>query len=181
LARVTEVSEGGSVPELAFENDAGCRVLLVDGEEFGRRTPEPGAQPLDPGRGEEQGGDSGLLRRAGALAVCLADVRLGKSVTCTQRRGRKKMAQVTHSLRSAGTRHSDQSRIWESIADKAECMASYSETSAMADIYEQQQTKLKEYASAFAPQDFQVGAVFTINGRVVGADLFDAPRPSASS
>jgi len=30
LARVTEVSEGGSVPELAFENDAGCRVLLVD-------------------------------------------------------------------------------------------------------------------------------------------------------
>src|SRR5262245_32415074 len=34
LARVTEVSEGGSVPELAFENDGARRVLLVDGEEL---------------------------------------------------------------------------------------------------------------------------------------------------
>jgi hypothetical protein len=34
---------------------------------------------------------------------------------------------------------------------------------------------LREYASAFAAQDFQVGAVFAIDGKVVGADLFDAP------
>jgi len=34
VARVAEVSVSGSVPELAFENDAGFRVLLVDGEEL---------------------------------------------------------------------------------------------------------------------------------------------------
>lgn len=34
LARVTEVSAGGSVPELAFENQADQGVLLLDGEEL---------------------------------------------------------------------------------------------------------------------------------------------------
>jgi hypothetical protein len=34
LSRVTEVSEGGHVPELAFDNVAHKPVLLVDGEEL---------------------------------------------------------------------------------------------------------------------------------------------------
>jgi hypothetical protein len=34
LARVTEVSDAGSVPELLFENDGDAPVLLVDGEEL---------------------------------------------------------------------------------------------------------------------------------------------------
>jgi hypothetical protein len=32
LARVTEVSREGSVPELAFENDSAEKILLVDGD-----------------------------------------------------------------------------------------------------------------------------------------------------
>ena len=34
FARITEVSEGGSVPELAFENDSAGKILLVDGDEL---------------------------------------------------------------------------------------------------------------------------------------------------
>ena len=34
LARVSEVSEGGSVPELRLANTAGLPVLIVDGEEM---------------------------------------------------------------------------------------------------------------------------------------------------
>src|SRR5687768_3441283 len=34
LARVTEVSDGGSVPELAFENGSAEKILLVDGDEL---------------------------------------------------------------------------------------------------------------------------------------------------
>ena len=34
VGRITEISEGGSVPELAFENNATARVLLVDGEQL---------------------------------------------------------------------------------------------------------------------------------------------------
>ena len=34
LARVTEVSGAGSVPELAFENSSAEKILLVDGDEL---------------------------------------------------------------------------------------------------------------------------------------------------
>lgn len=34
LARVTEVSADGRVPELAFENDSAEKILLVDGDEL---------------------------------------------------------------------------------------------------------------------------------------------------
>lgn len=34
LAEVTEISQGGSVPELAFRNRADRDILLVDGEEL---------------------------------------------------------------------------------------------------------------------------------------------------
>ncbi|MGH8749299.1 MAG: ARPP-1 family domain-containing protein, partial [Burkholderiales bacterium] len=34
LARVTEVSESGRVPELAFENASAEKILLVDGDEL---------------------------------------------------------------------------------------------------------------------------------------------------
>jgi len=50
LARVTEVSEGGSVPELAFENDADVPVLLLDGEELvGARQNGSSTSPSSPG------------------------------------------------------------------------------------------------------------------------------------
>ena len=34
IARITEVSDGGSVPELAFENASAEKILLVDGDEL---------------------------------------------------------------------------------------------------------------------------------------------------
>lgn len=34
VGRITEISEGGSVPQLAFENHARARVLPVDGEQL---------------------------------------------------------------------------------------------------------------------------------------------------
>ncbi len=34
VGHITEISEDGSVPELAFESNARARVLLVDGEEL---------------------------------------------------------------------------------------------------------------------------------------------------
>ena len=34
FARITEVSRGGSVPELAFENSSAEKILLVDGDEL---------------------------------------------------------------------------------------------------------------------------------------------------
>lgn len=174
LARITEVSESGSVPELAFENDAGRRVLLVDGQELvGARQNRvlnlsilvaPKSKVVIPVSCVEQG-------RWRYVSPSFASAK--RNLYAKARA--EKMSQVSHSLRRAGSRRSNQARLWDSIADKSARMASYSETGAMSDIYAQQQETLRTYTGAFTPQDSQVGAVFSINGKVVGADLFDAP------
>ena len=50
----------------------------------------------------------------------------------------------------------------------------YSDTGAMSDIYEQRRQSIEDYVGAFRPQPRQTGAVFAIDGRIVGLELFDA-------
>ena len=45
----------------------------------------------------------------------------------------------------------------------------------MSDIYERYTKRIDDYVGAFAAIDRQVGAVFTINGNIIGFDLFDSP------
>jgi hypothetical protein len=44
----------------------------------------------------------------------------------------------------------------------------------MSDIYEQQSVRLEDYVRSFTPAGDQVGAVFAIQGEVVGLELFDS-------
>ena len=75
---------------------------------------------------------------------------------------------------SSGSRYSKQGEVWADIDAKSARMKSKSATSAMSDIFEQQSARLEEYVRSFPPVDSQVGAVFAINGRVVGFELFDS-------
>jgi hypothetical protein len=45
----------------------------------------------------------------------------------------------------------------------------------MADIFEQHSARLEEYVKSFTPTEGQMGAVFTIEGKVCGFELFDSP------
>jgi hypothetical protein len=49
-----------------------------------------------------------------------------------------------------------------------------SATEAMGDIYESQSRKIEDYVNAIAAEPKQRGAVFAINGRVAGMELFDS-------
>jgi hypothetical protein len=51
-------------------------------------------------------------------------------------------------------------------------MKTKSATMAMADIYEKERPTIQEYVKQFSLQDNQTGAVFLINGKVVGLDSF---------
>jgi hypothetical protein len=62
--------------------------------------------------------------------------------------------------------------IWNELALKSERMATHSATGAMADLFEGQKDHLGEYLKAFRLVDCQVGAVFAINGKVVGLECF---------
>lgn len=171
-ARITEVSEGGSVPELRFENDGDQPVLLMDGEEL---------------VGAKQNRTLNITIMAPAHSTLLLPV------TCVEQgrwahvsaefetaprahyaSGRAhKHASVSASLHAAGSYHADQGEVWADINAKASRMASPSPTHAMAALYERHDTGVNEFQAALPVQDRQRGAVFAIDGKIIGADLFD--------
>jgi hypothetical protein len=83
-----------------------------------------------------------------------------------------KSEQVQFSLRSSGQYRSDQGALWEEISEKAARRGAGSPSMAMAQIYEKDRPSIKEYSSQFKLIDSQIGAVFMINGKVVGMDCF---------
>jgi hypothetical protein len=173
VARVTEISESGSVPELRFTNDAEDQVLLVDGDELvgARQNRILNLSILVGGKREivvpvscvEQGRWHWKSRHfTGAKRTLFAKARA------------KKMMRVSMSLRDSGVPRSNQGEIWQDIRTKADYLKSASETGAMSDIYEQQEAKLGAYVKALQPVDRQAGALFAVNGRIVGLELFDS-------
>ena len=87
-----------------------------------------------------------------------------------------KAEHVRQSVSETGTFRSDQGRIWEEISHKAHRLAAESVTMAMAEIYETKRSSLSDYVKHFRPVEMQVGAVFLINGKVVGLDSFGRPE-----
>jgi len=171
-AHVTEVSEGGSVPELKFVNESGQPVFLLDGEEL-------------VGAKQNRVLNLSILVPAGkTLIIPVSCVERGRwhhrsrefssAARAHYAEGRaRKMSQVSYSMKSHGQRHSDQGAVWRDLDDKFGRLAASSPTSAMSDIYEQYTAKLEDYVRTFAPADGQVGIMFAIDGRIVGFDLFD--------
>jgi hypothetical protein len=172
VARVAEVSTGGSVPELRFENAAELPILILDGEEL-------------VGAKQNRTVNLSILAPAGkTIVIPVSCVEAGRwrhesaEFAMSERhhfsRGRaKKTASVSRSMRSTGRRHSDQQEVWADISAKACRMQSPSPTQAMAAIFEQHRTSVESYVKAFNPQASQAGALFAIGRNVVGLDLFD--------
>jgi hypothetical protein len=90
-----------------------------------------------------------------------------------------KAQQVHRSIRTSDSFRSDQSEIWDEISSKAARMEAESPTMAMSEIYEKKRSKLSDYVSHFRLVEMQVGAVFSINGKVVGLDSFGKPETFA--
>ena len=176
--RVTEISEGGSVPELAFENPSDHRILLLDGEELigarqnrvlnitilvgaGQKIVIP-VSCVEQGRWSWRSRDFASARR-----------------TMYARGRREKMAQVSASMRASGSRRSQQSAVWDGVSAKAANLDVHSPTGAMADVYDQAEVSLKDFRRRFKAKAGQNGAVFALDGQVAGLELFDAPETYA--
>jgi hypothetical protein len=170
LARVTEV-EGGSVPELRFENHSDLPVLLLDGEEL---------------VGAKQNRAVNLTILVPALKTivipvsCVEAGRWRMETTAFQpsanmmyAAGRAaRVRQVTDSLRNSGARRSDQGAVWNDISAKAARMDAASPTQAMSAVFERHTNSVEAYVRAFTCLDGQVGVVFS-TGCAAGLDLFD--------
>lgn len=175
LIAVTEVCEGGSVPELKVVNKSGTMVLILDGEEL-------------VGAKQNRVVNTTILIAAGAETVtpvsCVEQGRWNYETREFRSEGRlmsskiraSKSDQVKCSLRAAGWFTSDQDAIWSEIQDLLQGFDVKSSSTAMADIYRKERPALTEYARGFSPVDQQVGAVFVINGRIAGMDCFGKPE-----
>jgi hypothetical protein len=178
FARVTEVTEGGSVPDLAFANLATRPILLVDGDEL-------------IGAKQNRILNLTILVAAGRqVKIPVSCVERGRWAYRTRHFGAAKYklymkaramnaARVSESLSQRGERRSDQGAIWRDIDLKMARMQAHSDTDAMADMYEQKSDDLSDYVAAFQWWPGQRGAAFVINGEVAGLELFDSANAFA--
>ncbi|MDZ7697732.1 MAG: DUF6569 family protein [Deltaproteobacteria bacterium] len=174
LIEVVEVDSEGSVPDLKVVNKSPHMILILDGEEL---------------VGAKQNrivNTTILVDRNTTLLIPVSCVEHGRWSYDTPRfQSKKRMMssnlrarkseQVMFSVRSEGNYRSDQGAIWDEIADKSVRMEVASPTGAMGAMYEKRGDNTQEYIKNFHLIDYQVGAVFMINGQVVGMDAFGTP------
>jgi hypothetical protein len=176
VVEITEVSKAGSVPDLRVVNLGSLGVLLLDGEE------------LVGARQNRVLNLTVLVPPVKTIVIPVSCVEAGRWSFRSEKfaaaprthyaAGRARRAeQVTASLRASGERHSDQGAVWADIAAKSARLGVDSETGAMADVFELHAESVDDYVVNLpAPSGAHTGAAFAIGPRLVGFDLFDAPR-----
>lgn len=174
--KITEVSEGGSVPELHVVNQTPHHVLLFDGEEL---------------QGAKQNRiiNTTILIAAGTeLAVPVSCTEQGRwdyrsrefgssgSVAYSELR-KMKSAAVSSSLQFAESHASDQGAVWDEIEQLHQCAdtSASSQTRAMRDAYEGRQREIEAFAADVPLHDSQCGLLAVIGDRVEGVDILSRP------
>jgi len=172
---VVEPDSDGSVPELKVVNKSPKMILILDGEEL-------------VGAKQNRIVNTTILVQGNATIVipvsCVEHGRWSYDSPTFHSQERMmssnlramKTEQVNYSVRSSGEFRSDQSAIWDGIAEKADRMEAPSPTGAMAAIYDKEMPSIEEYVRNFSLIDSQVGAIFMINGKVAGLDAFGKPE-----
>jgi hypothetical protein len=178
VARVTEVSDAGQVPELRFENAGPQPVLLVDGEELvGAKQNRVLNLSILVGAARTVGIPVSCVE-AGRWTYRSYEFAVAQQKLFAKARARN-TARVSESLARSGSRRGDQSEVWDDIALKFRAMAGRSDTMAVNDLYEARAASVDAFIRAVQAQPGQLGAVFAIDGRPVGVEVFDAPATLA--
>ena len=172
---VTEVSQGGSVPELKVINSGKRNILMLDGEELAGAKQNrvlnttilvaAGAAVVIPVSCTEQGrwnyssanfSDSGIMMSRSVRSV--------------------KSFSVSASLERDQSYRSDQGAVWEGIEQLHTSHGTSSGTRAMKDSYEARRHDISSYQQAFACQEGQCGLAVMIKGRVAGIEIVSRPE-----
>lgn len=175
LIVVTEISQGGSVPELQVDNRADLPVLLLDGEEL-------------TGSKQNRVLNTTILLKERSLTVV--------PVSCTEQ-GRwsyvspqfadsgnvmspsvrhHKVRSVSDSLRKRRGHKSDQGRVWAELDSLSVRAGVNSPTGAMSDIFRAQQERLQNLTGQFPLAENQAGLLALDSQQVVGFDIVSSPK-----
>ncbi|MFO7970197.1 MAG: DUF6569 family protein [Desulfobacterales bacterium] len=171
LIQITELDTQGSVPELKLKNSGKKSVLVIEGEELvgAKQNRIVNSSFLIAGKTEViipvSCVEQGRWRYRSKTFVS------GKKMMHASLR-REHQEDVKFSLKCGRGYQSDQSRIWDNISEKSARMKVESPTHAMADVYESYEDKLSEFINKFQLIEWQVGAVFAMNGQILGLEGF---------
>jgi hypothetical protein len=166
---ISEITDGGSVPELKVINKGDMPVLLLDGEELSGAKQnrvlnttillDVNSETTIPVSCTEHGRWSHTSSHFGDSKVIMAsNVR------------REKVRSVHENLRTGMEFRSDQSEVWDNIQGMADEAHVHSQTGAMKDVFESKEDELDDYVQAMKCVPGQKGIVVFINGLVVGLD-----------
>ena len=168
---VVEIVKGGSVPELKVINKSGKMILILDGEEL-------------VGAKQNRIVNTTILVAANATTVIpVSCVEQGRWAYTSGKFASEKriMSPAIRSVKAKDVSlslsqdlgyQSDQSAIWHEISQKALRRDAVTDSMEMAAIYRKETPAINEYVEKFELVDHQIGAVFLINGKVVGMDCF---------
>jgi len=171
LIQITELDAEGSVPELKLKNLSKEGVLIIEGEELvgAKQNRIVNTSFLVAGKTEVVVPVSCVEQ--GRWSYRSETFESGKKLMHASLR-RVHQEDVKYSLKRGRGYRSDQGQIWDNIADKLDRMEVPSPTAAMADAFDSYEDKLFDFMSGFWLIELQVGAVFAINGEVVGLEGF---------
>jgi hypothetical protein len=174
-AVVEEVSESGSVPQLAVQNLNDTLVLFLEGQEL---------------RGAKQNRvlNTSVLIAAKAKTVlpvsCVEQGRwrhVSKHFTGSDNYASSKLravleASVTRCAAAGGGHASDQGAVWGEVSRQMSALGTESPTEAMADTYEAHKPHVDRAVAEVKYAEGAAGLVVAVGGKVVSVDLFDAPE-----
>lgn len=172
LAHIEEVSQGGSVPELLFRNDGDLAILLLDGEELigAKQNRVLNITILAPANASMKIPVSCVER--GRWSYEQRDFRTSSRTLFAKAR-HAKMQHVSEDLKANRRTRSDQDAVWSAIDQKLAMLRAAAPSSAMSDAYESRSANIEGMVARLHTVPQQRGAVFAINGRLEGVELFN--------
>ncbi len=173
--KISEVSEGGSVPELKVKNEADIPVLLLDGEEvIGAKQNrvlntsillKERSDTVIPVSCTEQGRWSYSSREFSDSGTMMSSkIRSLKADT------------VSQSLESSLEYRSDQSAVWDAISEQSDIADARSETGAMRQTFESKKKDLDDYLKAFNCTEGQKGLLTFLGNELAGFDFISLEK-----
>lgn len=169
---VTEINEGGSVPTLKLINKSDSRVFLMAGEQL---------------VGAKQNrvlNTSVMIESRSEAPIPVSCVEQGRwayrsrhfdsAGTSSHSKLRHKMTKsVSSGYTMCAAPVSDQREVWTEVSRKLDSMGSSSDSCALEQTYEDTRPKLDAMLHDLPAPEGCNGAVFVLDGRIAGMDLFD--------
>jgi len=168
---VTEISEGGSVPNLKVVNDLEDAVFLMDGQELvgAKQNRILNTDVLVPGRTTITIPVSCV--EAGRWIYSSPQFSPGKSAS---HRVRSTKHQRVHDSLKRGTQHdADQGAVWDDVQASLQTAGASSPSSALHAAYEQRQADLDRFRASLRLPEEAVGVAAFKGDCFAGLDLFD--------